>query len=357
MKAAFLERPGTDAPFVVKEVDDPIPGHGEVVVRVAGCGFCATDGHYAEGVVPTVMKENIILGHEASGTVDKVGDGVSKVKEWDVVLIPAVLTCGTCYQCCNGHGNVCEAMRMFGNHIHGSFAEKVLVPKADDLCLLPADSRYNLTDWSIVADALTTPYHCIANIAQVKPGQTVVIFGAGGVGINNVQFAKLFNAYVVVVDPSEEKRDYAERLGADLVIHPNNLGENPKKGQPFRSVAEYLRFQGITVDVAIEAAGVAQAAQDAVKCVRARGLVIFQGYVPKPAEINIGRIMFMEIRVSGSLGCRPVDYPTVVGLVEQGKVRLTDLITGWYGLKEINGAFNNWKSGQGIRSVILPQQQ
>ncbi|MDQ7029703.1 MAG: alcohol dehydrogenase catalytic domain-containing protein [Ardenticatenia bacterium] len=133
----------------------PEPGPGEVVVNVAACGVCHTDLHYTDHGTPTFKAPPLILGHEISGTVAAVGADVTGFEEGDRVLLPAVLTCGTCVLCRTGRENICERLRMFGNHVDGGFAEYVVAP-AKDIFRLPEEIP--LVEGAIIADAITTPF-------------------------------------------------------------------------------------------------------------------------------------------------------------------------------------------------------
>src|SRR3972149_1998650 len=126
MKAALFY--GTDQPLRLEEVPDPVPGLGEVLVKVAACGVCHTDLHYLDHGVPTFKKPPLILGHEVSGVIAALGGGASPWKEGDRVLLPAVYGCGQCAMCRTGRENVCEKMVMFGNNVDGGYAEYIIAP-------------------------------------------------------------------------------------------------------------------------------------------------------------------------------------------------------------------------------------
>ena len=177
-------------------------------MKVAACGLCHTDLHYIDHGVPTGKHPPLILGHEATGIVALTGigsAGVTNVKEGDRVLLPAILTCGQCAACRYGRENICQNMRMFGNEVDGAYAEYVKAP-AKDVFILPAEIP--LIEGSIIADAVTTPYHAVKNRAEVRPGDHVVVYGCGGVGLNVIQFANLAGGMVIAVDISDEKLDY-----------------------------------------------------------------------------------------------------------------------------------------------------
>ncbi len=178
MKAAVFH--GGDVGLKIEEVPVPKIGEQEILVKVAACGVCHTDLHYIEHGVPTFKPPPIILGHEASGVVEEVGGAVTNLAVGQRVLIPAVLTCGRCAFCRMGRENICSAMTMLGNHINGAYAEFVAVP-AKDVLELPESIPLN--EASIIADAISTPYHAVKNRARVRPGDTLVSFGCGRGGL------------------------------------------------------------------------------------------------------------------------------------------------------------------------------
>jgi len=173
MKALLLESPGKAQ---LREVASPEPGRGEILVRVTACGVCHTDLHYLDHGVPT-FKSPVILGHEVSGTVAGCGAEVEKFREGDRVLLPAVFTCGACRMCRTGRENICQQMKMLGNHLDGGFAEYVVAP-AKDCFALPAEIP--LAEGCLIGDALTTPYHAVKHRARVQLGDVVAVFGCGG---------------------------------------------------------------------------------------------------------------------------------------------------------------------------------
>lgn len=338
MKAALYTG---DKRLQICDVPTPEIGAADVLVKVAACGVCHTDLHYTDHGTPTAKKPPLILGHEISGTIELAGASVKSLKTGDAVLIPAVLTCGSCSQCRNGRENICENMTMLGNHMDGGFAEFVRVP-AKDLCKLPAELP--LQDACIIADALTTPYHAVINRARVRPGETVVVIGCGGVGVNAVQLAASIGALVVAVDIDDAKLETAKRLGASLAVN----SKSPDAAKEIRKLA------GGGADVVFEIVGRPVTQDLALSVVRTGGRVLFVGYSPEPATLQSGKIMFRELDVIGSLGCRPVDYPKVIELVRQKKVQLSPLISSRFPLDRVNDAFDALRSGTVLRTIVTP---
>jgi len=340
MKAAVF--PGNGTPFSIEEVPTPEPGPGEVLVKVAACGACHTDLHYLDHGVPTFKKPPLILGHEISGNVAAVGAGVEQWKEGERVLLPAVYGCGQCVMCRNGRENICQRMVMFGNNIDGGFAEYVLAP-AKDMFSLPDDIP--LEEGCVIADAVTTPYHAVVNRGDVKPGDQVVVFGCGGIGINIVQLASAIGARVIAVDLVDEKLEWARKLGAAETINPTGIERIDKT---------IRKMTDGGVNVAFEAIGIPETQQQAFACLRPGGRFVVVGFSGKPMQLNTGRTMYLEMEIIGSLGCPAADYPRVLSLVQQGKIKVKELVTARFPLDEINSAFDTLRRGEGIRSVIVP---
>jgi 6-hydroxycyclohex-1-ene-1-carbonyl-CoA dehydrogenase len=340
MKAAVFH--AAHQPLAVQEVPDPSPGPGELLVRVAACGVCHTDLHYLDHGTPTFRKPPLILGHEISGTVAGLGAGVSGWQEGDRVLLPAVYGCGQCPACRTGRENICERMVMFGNNVDGGYAEFVVAPSRD-VHRLP--DRIPLVEGAIIADALTTPYHAVVHRGRIQAGDQVAVFGCGGIGLNLVQVAAAFGARVVAVDLSEEKLEWARRLGAAATVHP------PQVERVDKAVRE---LTGGGANVAFEAIGLPQTQEQAFACLRSGGRLVLVGFAGEPMRLDGGRAMYREMEIVGSLGCRSIDYPRVISLVEQGRLRLTELVTARFPLAEINQAFETLRQGKGVRSVVTP---
>ena len=340
MKAAVYHGPGR--PLALEERRVPRPGPGEILVRVAACGVCHTDLHYLDHGVKTFQAPPLILGHEASGTVEENGPGAAAFKPGDRVLLPAVLTCGHCRSCRLGRENICESMRMFGNHMDGAYAEFVVAPEKDAF-LLPAEIP--LEEGSIIADALSTPFHAVTRRAEVRPGDQVAVFGCGGVGMNVVQVAAAAGGRVIAVDLSEEKLELARKLGAAATLHPPSAGDAPK-------AIRKLTDGG--ADVALEAIGLPATIRQAFDSLRNGGRLVVVGFSGEEVPLSAGRIMFREISVLGSLGCRPVDYPPLIRLVRDGRLKVKELVTHRFPLARINDAFDRLRRGEALRSIIVP---
>jgi len=342
MKAAVFY--GPNQPLKLEEVDTPTPKPGEILVKVAACGVCHTDLHYIDHGVPTFKKPPMILGHECSGTVAELGEGVDNFRKGDKVLLPAVLTCGVCDFCRTGRENICEKMIMFGNHVDGAYAEYVIAP-AKDVFRLP--DEIPLQEGSIIADAISTPFHAVKNRGEVRPGDTVVVFGCGGIGVNIVQVAAAAGGTVIAVDISEAKLEWAKKLGATYTLNPSKVEKLGK---------EVRKLTGGGADVAFEAIGKPETIQSAFGTLRKGGRLVVVGYSAEDIKLSAARIMFFEMEVVGSLGCRPVDYPRLIEMARVGKIKVAELVTHKLPLSEINEALEMLRRGDEsvLRSIVIP---
>jgi 6-hydroxycyclohex-1-ene-1-carbonyl-CoA dehydrogenase len=341
VKAAVFR--GGGKPLVIEGVPRPEPAPGEVLIRVAACGVCHTDLHYVDHGTPTFKTPPLVLGHEISGTIAATGPGVQGFSSGDPVLVAAVLSCGRCEPCRAGRENICESGVMLGNHIDGGYAEFVAVSSRDVFRLPP---EVPLVEGAIIADAITTPYHAVVNRGRVQPGDLVLVLGCGGVGLNVVQIAAALGARVLAADLSDEKLRWAARLGATDVINASRVERLD------REVRKRTGRAG--VDIAFEVVGRGVTQEQAFACLRTGGRLVLVGYSPDTMQLNTGRVMFRELDVIGSLGCRPLDYPRVIELVRQGRIRVAELVTHRFPLEEINTALDVLRAGAAVRAVVTP---
>ncbi|MBI5360384.1 MAG: zinc-binding dehydrogenase [Planctomycetes bacterium] len=342
MKASVFY--GKEIGLKIEDVPKPKIKPNEILVKVAACGVCHTDLHYIDHGVPTFKKPPLILGHEASGWVAEIGSEVKDFKSGDKVLLPAVVTCGYCEYCRTGRENICKNMVMFGNTIDGAYAEFVAAP-AKDAFHFP--DEIPLEEGSIIADAISTPYHAVKNRGNVRPGDWVVVFGCGGVGVNAIQLAAASGASVIAVDVMDAKLELARSMGAVKTV---NAQTDPDVGKAVRKIT------GGGADTAFEIIGNPMTIQAAFNCLRAGGRLVVVGYSEKDVTLSASRIMFREMEVIGSLGCRPCDYPRLIEMARTGKIKVKELVTSKFKLEDINKAFDllRNKDPKTIRSIVIP---
>ncbi len=323
-------------------VDVPTPkvGPRDVLVKVSACGLCGTDLEHYEGV-PTFGRLPLTLGHEISGIVAEVGPEVKRVKKGDRVLVPPLLTCGSCFYCRSGRDNLCQNFVMVGSNINGGFAEYVLVPRERDLVPVPSDLP--LEEAAVITDAMATPYHALKYIAHVQAGMVVAVFGAGGLGLNAVQIVNSFGASAIAVTRNPKRLEVAKELGAAEIVT-----YGPEAAREVRRVTDG------GVDVAIEATGRTEVVLSAWESVKRGGVLVVTGVAPGDLTIpNAVRIMFYEKGLYGSIGCRSTGYYEILDMVKRKKLKL--LISEKIKLDGIKDGFERLKQSQiPTRALVCP---
>jgi 6-hydroxycyclohex-1-ene-1-carbonyl-CoA dehydrogenase len=340
VKAAVFRGNGHE--LRIEDLPEPEPRAGEVVIRVAACGLCHTDLHYLDHGVPTFKAPPIVLGHEAAGTVARLGAGVSAVAEGDRVLAPSVWSCGRCRFCRAGRENLCTDLVMPGNHTDGAFAEFLAVPAKE---LVPLPPTIPLERACVIADAVSTPYHAVKRRGRVRAGDTVAVVGCGGVGLNVVQCAAVAGATVVAVDQNAARLELAQQLGARYAI---NAATTERVDKQVRTLTNG------GVDVAFEVVGTPKTIDLAFNLIRKGGRLVVIGFSHDPVSINAGKLMFYELELVGSLGCGAGEYPEIVALVESGRISLEPIVSGTLPLDRINDGFDRLRRGEGVRWVVTP---
>lgn len=335
---------------------DPFPpSEGEVVVEVAGCGVCHTDlGFYYDGV-RTNHPLPLALGHEISGRVVAAGAGA---ESWTgkAVIVPAVITCGTCALCRSGRGTICRKQQMPGNDIHGGFATHVRVP-AQGLC--PVDERrlaaagLALADVSVVADAVTTPYQAAIQ-AELRPGDFAVVVGVGGVGGYAVQVARAFGATVAALDVDPVKLDAMAANGAALALNVREV-----KGKELRKAIQDFTKGGSLPSSGwkiFECSGTAAGQETAFGLLNHGATLAVVGFTMDKVELRLSNLMAFHARALGNWGCLPELYPGALDLVLEGKVRVSPFVER-RPLDEIQQVFADARGHKlSRRAVLVPER-
>ncbi|MDH3249294.1 MAG: alcohol dehydrogenase catalytic domain-containing protein, partial [Acidimicrobiia bacterium] len=218
MKAAVLHQ--FDQPLDLREVPDPEPGPGEVVIRTRSAGICRTDLKIIGGAIPTV-ETPVIPGHELAGEVVAIGPGVAGADEGDRVCVGLDITCGICHYCRRGELDHCTNLRRLGLEVDGALAEKVVVPAVN---LIPIPDGVTFAQAATLPDAIGSPYHAVMGRAGVRAGHIVAVYGLGGLGLAAVQIAAVAGARVIGIARTQERRELAQDLGATWSIDPR-VGE------------------------------------------------------------------------------------------------------------------------------------
>ncbi|CAN5395863.1 zinc-dependent alcohol dehydrogenase family protein [soil metagenome] len=328
MKALTYHAPGSR---IWGEVPDPVIQDPEdVIVRVDAVTICGTDLHILKGDVPTVTPGRV-LGHEAVGTIQAIGAGVRDRAVGDRVLISCISSCGRCSYCRSGRYGQCLGGGgwILGNLIDGTQAELVRVPFASlSTYLIPA--TVSDEDALMLADILPTSYEIGVLAGKVEPGSTVVIVGAGPIGLAAIATSQLFSPRnIIVVDPAPARREAAAALGATMTLSPDDDVE-----AMVRKVT-----QGLGAHVAIEAVGAPATFEMCTRVVRAGGHVANVGVHGAPATLHLEELWIKDITITMGL----VDTSStalLLELVEAGTLVMPGLVTHRFGLDEIQEAYD-----------------
>jgi len=192
---------------------------------------------------------------------------------------------------------------------------------------------------------VSTPYHAVVNRGEVHAGQRIVVFGCGGVGVNVVQIAAAAGAEVWAVDLQPNRLEHAWRFGAAHLINASTVESVPKA---------IKKETGGGADVAFEAIGNPVTMRTAFESLRRGGRLVIIGYSAAELPLPAAKIMFNEMEVRGSLGCRPVDYPRIIDMARRGVIKVEPLVTGRFSLININAGLDELRSGRGLRNIVVP---
>jgi 6-hydroxycyclohex-1-ene-1-carbonyl-CoA dehydrogenase len=331
----------------IREIALAEPGPDGAVVRVAGCGLCHTDISFYTGAVRTRRTFPLVLGHEISGVVESAGPDFRHFLGKNVI-VPAVMPCGTCDLCRQGRENACAAQLMPGNDIHGGFASRVVVP-ARHLVPIPDLGDLQLHEYSVVADAVTTPFQALRR-ACVQEHDLAVIIGVGGIGTYAVQIARAFGAEVAAVDVSVERRNTAARLGARWTFDPETAdGKSIKKQLVKDSGVSTARWR------VFEMSGTARGQELAWALLPPAGTLGVIGFTMDKPDIRLSNLMALDATAFGSWGCSPRLYPAAIDLVTRGAVQLRPFIEA-HPLADAPALFEAaaHHHGNGRRPVLTP---
>jgi propanol-preferring alcohol dehydrogenase len=342
MKAARLHKIGEE--LRIDRVPIPEVGVSDVLIKIKASGICHSDLNYRNGV-GAVARLPITLGHEMAGTVTEVGDDVRDVTRREKACVHYVLSCGECVYCKAGKENLCEKYKMIGKDVDGGFAEYVKVPARNMLKLSDATP---FEQGALLGCAVSTAFHALKR-ARVRTGDTVLVYGVGGVGIHAVQLAsKIFHAgKVIAIDKLDEKLELARKLGADDVV-------NGGKCDPVKRVEETTG--GKLADVVLEFIGLKVTMQTAMKCLGKGGRMVMVGIGPDDIVISPYKtIIGKEIELIGADDHLKSEMAQLIDLMSAGKIDLSHSITHRLPLEDVNTGFEILSKGIGnpLRVVLV----
>ena len=342
MKAVQLVEIGR--PLKLRDVPVPVVGEERVLVRIKATGICHSDVHYRAGVSP-VRSLPRTLGHEIAGIIEKTGARVTGVKAGDRVCLYYLVTCGQCDFCRTAKEQFCKGATMLGKDRDGGYAEFIAVPARN---AIPLPDEIPFEQGAVLMCSSATVFHALHK-ARLLPGETVAIFGAGGLGTSAIQLAKASGALAVyAVDIHPQKLSLAAEYGA---IPVDASGEDP--------VAALQRVtEGKGVDVALELTGLPEASQQAVRSLGVFGRAVLVGIGERPFSVDAYReVLGKEAQIIGSSDHLLQELPVLAEFVRQGRLDLSRVVTRTVPLEEaaINDTLNALdKFGGAIRTVIMP---
>jgi Zn-dependent alcohol dehydrogenase len=367
LRAVTEQRPySLSRPMTIEDVELGAPRTGELLVRMEAAGVCHSDLSVVDG--SRIRPLPMALGHEATGVVEEVGEGVRDVKPGDHVVLAFVPSCGHCPECATGRPALCvpgAAANGAGHLLHGGpllkdvrgeplfhllgisgFARHAVVAR-ESAVVIPKEVPFETA--ALFGCAVLTGTGAVLNTANVRPGQSVAVFGLGGVGLAAVMGARVANAsQIVAVDPVDAKRKVALELGATHALSPEEA-------------AGIKDLTGGGVEFAFEAAGVPAVLEAAFKSLKRGGTCVAMG-LPHPARtVTLTALSFAgegKTLMGSYMGSAAPqrDIPRYLALWKAGRLPVEKLHTGSLPLSQINEAFERLASGEAIRQVLLPQK-
>jgi S-(hydroxymethyl)glutathione dehydrogenase / alcohol dehydrogenase len=364
MRAALLE--ASEKPLaIVDDVDIQEPRAGEVMVRVTHCGVCHSDLSLQNGTYP--FMQAAVLGHEAAGIVERIGEGVTSVRAGDKVVLTPVPSCNECYWCLRGEYGCCvnaislttgallDGSTPLSRHGQpvlrglglGGFAEYVITPETG---AVKVDDDTPLDVACVIGCAMQTGVGAVLNTAKVPEGATVFVAGLGGIGVAIVQGARIAGATKIIVsDPVAERRETAKRFGATDVIDPTSTD--------VISTVHQLT-SGIGVDYAFDAVGAGPVIETCLWTTRNGGTTVMVGAGGIDQTVTLAPPVMFTMTERKIIGCLlgssngRRDIPRLLNLYRAGRLDLDGMITERRPLAEVNDAFDDMTAGRGLRTVL-----
>jgi Zn-dependent alcohol dehydrogenase len=356
IKAAVCREFGT--PLVIEDLQLAAPKMGQVQVKLDAVAICHSDISFADGAWGGQLPA--LYGHEAAGTITHVGDAVHGLTIGDAVVVTLIRSCGTCPSCASGKPTICDAQ--FDKTSHplsdatgapvfqamdcGAFAEAVVVD-ARQVVKIPADMPRDVA--SLLSCGVITGVGAAVNAAGIRPGQDVVVIGAGGVGLNAIQGARLAGARrIVAVDMTQEKLDIATEFGA-------TDGVLATEKSPWRAA---IKAMGRGADAVLVTVGAIPAVEQAPRYLARGGRAVLIGMPHSGAMAEFEPVMLAAVAqgiVGSKMGDVVIqrDIPWMVDMYGQGRLKLDELISGRWSLDQINDAIADTKTGSAKRNVVI----
>jgi 2-desacetyl-2-hydroxyethyl bacteriochlorophyllide A dehydrogenase len=342
VKAVRLIQPGR--PLELHDVPSPHTGDDDALVRVKAAGICHSDAHYRAGI-SRVDPLPLTLGHEVAGVVEAIGRNVKQFRVGERVCLHYMATCGVCVWCAKDNEQFCETGAMIGKSRDGGYAEFIAIP-ARSVFKLPDEIPFEHA--AIMMCSSATSLHAL-NKARMKPGESVAIFGAGGLGMSAIQLAKALGAReVFAVDIQPNKLELARSFGAVPI--------DARAGDPVKLIRDHTRGRG--VDVALELIGLPLTMQQSVRSLATQGRAALAGITENSFEVSpYHELVNREAEIIGVSDHLAAEIPLLLEFARTGKLNLSNVVTRTVPLdaKAINDVIDRLEQfGEDVRVVITP---
>jgi L-iditol 2-dehydrogenase len=341
MKGLIKYALGSDK-VALRDIEEPATEPGWVKIRVKAAGICGTDLHVMEDRYD--IKPPIVMGHEFSGVVAEVGEGVATWKVGDrVTSVPYVSSCGKCAQCRSGAWNLCPERKALGSKADGAFAPYVVVPESS---VRPLPEGVDFHQGSLM-EPLACCVHGVLEATRVTAGDVVVIMGPGPIGILSAMLARASGALVILCGVSSDGKRLriAKGLGIDVVL---NVDQDPVSDRVIRLSG------GLGADVVVECSGAGPAADLGLSLARLWGSYTQIGLFGQPIELDFERIAYRELRVRGTFSSRWSSWDMAARLLERKAIDLAPMVTDVFPLEEWQSAFATVRAKEGLKVLLIP---
>lgn len=345
MRAVILNGPNDFAPA---EIERPVIEDGDILLEMKKAAICGTDMRILNGTKTKGVRYPSVIGHEMCGVIVEVGKNVTGYEVGEKVSIANVIPCGSCPACLSGRENACMNRKAIGYEFNGGFEEYIRIP---EICIKSGNVIKLPESTSFTAGALIEPLACcIRGLKNAGTGfnDTVLIVGAGPIGLMHMQLSKIAGAkQVIVSEPNAMRREVALELGADKVVDPTS-----------ENLAQIIAdaTNGMGADVIVMAIGVPALVNSTLKLAKKGGTVnLFAGFAGTgECTIEVNTIHYNELNVNGSTAYKREDYLQAADMVKTGKINLDRIATHTFKIDEFQDAYEMMKSGKGLKIMIEP---
>lgn len=342
MKAVMKVAPGVGN-IELRDIPEPVPGPGQVKIRVQAAGICGTDLHIYKDEFRS--RPPVVLGHEVAGEIAEVAPDITTLQPGlRVTTETYYATCGTCMYCRRGQANLCLNRLSIGSGVNGGFTQYVVVP-AGNIHLLPPEVDFQ-------AGALTEPLACVVHavlsVPTIAPGDVAVIAGPGAIGLLTLQVIKAAGAVAVVLgtDADAHRLALARTLGADYIL-------NVQHDTPETLIADITQ-EGLGADVVYECSGAGAAAAQLLQLVRRRGRYVQIGLFGRPIAWDMDQVCYKELVVTGSNASVPSAWDKALKLLAAGVVDTAPLISSTFPITDWERAFQTFEDRSGVKTLLTP---